>query len=115
MSEDRLCECDHCGVLRVYEAGKSCPGCGAPLTPGERRVELSEPDAEQRNSNLNMLDQMRGMQQSQLDRMNQALGMQQSSQYQNQLGLQHQMLQQEMAAMFGLNEPFFGRERRGKK
>jgi len=114
MSDDRLCECDYCGVLRVYTAGASCPGCGAPLTPGERKKSI-KPEEPAAYSPM-LLDQARGMQQSQLDRMNQALGMQQSSPYLNQLGMQQQMLNQEMASMFGMPSYMFGRpERRRKK
>jgi len=112
MSDDKLCECDHCGVLRVYEAGKSCPGCGAPLTPGER-VPLSEPDAAERNNNLRFLEQARGMQQMSQQQMNQMAGLgQQQSQYQQMLGMQQSMINQELAAIFGVPRETSGR---GKK
>ena len=113
MSEDRLCECDYCGVLRVYEAGGSCPGCGAPLSPGERRLPVSVPDNQERNSNINMLDQMRGMQQMSQQQMNQMAGFgQQQSQYQQMLGMQQDLLSQELAGIFGVPRETSGR---GKK
>jgi hypothetical protein len=106
---DRLCECDYCGVLRVYEAGGSCPGCGAPLSPGERRLPVSVPDNQERNSNLNMLDQMRGMQQQQMNQYA-AFGQQQSSRYQQMLGMQQSMLEREFESIFGFGmDPLRGR------
>jgi len=111
MCDDKLCECDHCGVLRVYEAGKSCPGCGAPLTPGEK-MEVSDPDMAERENNLRMLEQMRGMQQQQ-QAWNQLGNFgQQQSQYQQMLGMQQSMLNQEWASMFGVPRETSGR---GKK
>ena len=37
MTNNRLIECEYCAGLRVYEAGKSCEGCGAPLTPPKQK------------------------------------------------------------------------------
>lgn len=110
MEDNKLCECDHCGVLRVYEAGKSCPGCGAPLTPGEKHEVKSEPDT----TNYSQIFGQAAMEAQRLAQHQQAaMGMMQSSQYDRMLGMQQSMMNQKLAMMFGMGQA--RPERRGKK
>lgn len=48
-TKDRLVECEYCGGLRLYQAGKSCEGCGAALRPPKKKPRA---DWQQRNDGL---------------------------------------------------------------
>lgn len=69
--DNRLVECEYCRGLRVYEAGKSCPGCGASLRPPKEKPRA---DWQRRNDGLYQ-------QQMQQQLMNQQIGMQNMGQY----------------------------------
>lgn len=109
---DRLCECNYCGVLRVYEPGKSCPGCGAPLTKGKRAKDWEAVD-KRMSAHIRMSQaQTDAFARGQMG-IQQQMGMMQSSHYDQMLGMQQSMLSQELAATFGMGR--YSSERRGKK
>jgi len=107
---DKLCECDYCGGLRVFEKPYKCEGCGAPLTRGMRGEKAKL--APGKHIRLTQ-DQMGMMNQGQMH-MNQMfgqMGMAQSSNYAQQLGMQQ--IDNELMSMFGMSG--YQRERGRKK
>lgn len=84
MGNNRLVTCEYCRGCREYEDGKSCPGCGAPLSPPKEKPRA---DWQHRND---------GLHQQQLQQ--QIMEMQSMSQQQM---MNQQMMNQQMGQMGG--------------